>query len=185
MKKREMQPDRALTILNRQRVRPVDLRLLRRILETILLTVPGLVLKQGRGRRQASGQQSNNSCPGLKGYYLTVYLVAEAEMVRLNETHLHHAGSTDVITFDYAEPAQPTFLQGEIFVCVDEAQIQARRFRTTWQSELVRYAVHGVLHLCGFDDCTAPARRKMKAVESKCVTQLSREFSFAELARRV
>ena len=43
-------------------------------------------------------------------------------------------------------------LHGEIFICVDEAVWQARKFRTSWQSEIVRYLVHGVLHLLGHDD---------------------------------
>ena len=43
-------------------------------------------------------------------------------------------------------------LHGEIFICVDEAIRQARRFGTIWQSEIVRYLIHGVLHLLGFDD---------------------------------
>jgi len=63
---------------------------------------------------------------------------------------LRHAGATDVIAFDYSIRA--SHLRGEIFICVDEALVQARRFRTTWQSESVRYVVHGVLHLLGFDD---------------------------------
>ena len=45
---------------------------------------------------------------------------------------------------------------GKSFVCLDEAVRQARRFHTTWQSELVRYVVHGVLHLLGYDDQRRP-----------------------------
>lgn len=130
---------------------------------------------------------------------LGVYLIAAPEITRLNETHLRHAGSTDVITFDYsdfgragspqpyAEPgaigtSRPT-LHGEIFICVDEAVRQARRFRTSWQSELVRYLVHGVLHLLGHDDSRAAARRKMKNEEDRRVRKLSRRFSLAQLDR--
>jgi rRNA maturation RNase YbeY len=160
---REMSPDRTLTLLNRQRTRPVNLRLLRRIIEAFLLS-----------------PQSTISV----AYDLTLYLVAAPEMIRLNETHLRHKGSTDVITFDYADPAQPDFLHGEIFVCPDEALIQARRFRTTWQSELVRYAVHGILHLRGYDDQTTRARCKMKKVENQSMAELGRQFTFSKLAQR-
>ena len=74
-------------------------------------------------------------------------------MTRLNETFLHHSGSTDVITFDYASRPNTPILQGEIFVCVDEAVEQARRFCCAWQEEIIRYVIHGVLHLTGFDKC--------------------------------
>ena len=124
-------------------------------------------------------------------------------MIRLNESFLHHRGSTDVITFDYTEAVRgrtrwhlavaekklhakqqddrPALLHGEIFLCANEAVVQARRFRATWQSELVRYVVHGVLHLLGYDDRNRGARRKMKAAEERLVRQLAGEFDFRRL----
>ena len=72
-------------------------------------------------------------------------------------------------------------LCGEIFICVDDALAQARRFRTTWQSELVRYLVHGVLHLCGYDDQSPPARRKMKREEARLLRQLANRFPLRSL----
>ena len=91
-------------------------------------------------------------------YDLDVQLVGEKEMSHLNEKHVGHSGSTDVISIDYGDGASRE-LVGEIFVCVDEALIQARQFRTSWQSELVRYIVHGVLHLLGHDDTDPGAPR--------------------------
>ena len=135
---------------------------------------------------------------------LAVHIVAAPEITRLNETFLHHKGATDVITFDYAErtapasrrsrasapnrrsghspDARPTLLHGEIFVCLDEAVSQARRFHATWQSELVRYVVHGVLHLIGYQDLNSRARRRMKAAEDTLVRQLARQFDFRQLS---
>jgi probable rRNA maturation factor len=169
-----------LSLRNRQRVRRVDLRVLRRIAQALLReTWP------------------EGHCD------LGICIVAETEMTALNETFLRHQGSTDVITFDYAEIArQPSRLprsaapntsrrdpqdassaplHGEIFVCVDEAVLQARRFRTNWQSELVRYVVHGVLHLLGYEDLNTRARRKMKTAEDTLVNRLARRFAFRQL----
>ena len=103
-------------------------------------------------------------------------------MTSLNESFLHHKGPTDVITFDYSEtgPADEGIF-GEIFICVDQAVSQARRFRTTWQSELVRYLVHGLLHLCGYDDLRATSRCEMKIAEDRLVRQLADRFDFTEL----
>jgi probable rRNA maturation factor len=113
---------------------------------------------------------------GRDSFELGLHLVGELEMTRLNETYLHHRGSTDVITFDYCEPNQTDFLMGEIFVCVPEAMTQARRFRTSWQKEVVRYAVHGVLHLCGYDDQAGRSRRKMKKEENRLLKRLAARF---------
>ena len=170
-----------LSLRNRQPVRLVDLRLLRRIVQALL--------------RQTWPDGSSD---------LAIYLVAAPEMTRLNETFLGHKGSTDVITFDYSENVAPgarlppsavrqapreanrdahlAALHGEIFACLDEAVSQARLFRTTWQSELVRYVVHGVLHLLGYDDLHRDARRRMKAAEDALVEQLTRQFDFRRLS---
>lgn len=117
-----------------------------------------------------------------RDYLLAIHLVDRAEITRLNETFLKHAGSTDVITFDYADPAAPGFLSGDVFVCVDEAVAQARPFGVSWQSELVRYVVHGILHLRGYDDHTPAARRRMKREEDRLVSELARHFPFSALS---
>lgn len=114
-------------------------------------------------------------------FTLEINIVAAPEMTRLNETFLRHRGSTDVLAFDYRNPSAEMSLCGEIFVCTDEAIIQAARFRTTWQSELVRYVVHGILHLTGYDDHIPGDRRKMKAKETQLVKELASRFEFSDL----
>jgi probable rRNA maturation factor len=147
-----------LALRNRQRARPVDLRLLRRVINGLLFNL------------------------GVKDFDLTIQLINKPEMTGLNETRLRHAGSTDVITFDYGETDGP--LAGEIFVCVDEALIQAARFRVTWQEELIRYIVHGMLHLRGHDDLRPKARGLMKREEGRLLKKLAREFPLSKLARK-
>ena len=155
-----------VSIINRQRTRKADARRLR---EITLLLLDGLQITSAE---------------------FGVNLVADAEMTHVNQTFLQHEGSTDVITFDHSEhssslqtPDPRPQLHGELFICVDEAIRQARRFRTTWQAELVRYIVHGVLHLLGHDDHRAVDRRKMKREENRLVRQLARRFDFTRLTR--
>ena len=62
-----------------------------------------------------------------------------------------------------------------------EATRQARRFHTTWQRELIRYVIHGLLHLCGYDDRRSAARRQMKREEDRILRQISQEFDLAAL----
>ncbi len=149
-----------LTLRNRQQTRAVDLRLWRRITRSLLQDLLRLTEAD-----------------------LGVFLVAAPEMTRLNETFLRHAGSTDVITFDYSDTAGPPTLHGEIFICLDEAIVQARRFRTSWPRELVRYVVHGVLHLRGFDDVNVTKRRRMKREENRLLRRLAARFPLSRLAR--
>ena len=153
-----------VVIVNRQQTRKINLRLLKKITGGLLA---GLEIENAE---------------------LGVNLVAETEMILLNETFLRHRGPTDVITFDYSSAERgvrsaESRLHGEIFVCVDEAIRQAKKFGATWQLEIVRYIIHGVLHLLGHDDSRPAARRKMKREENRWLSRLSRRFSLAQLAR--
>ena len=154
-----------LEILNRQRTKKVNVRVLRQIAEALFAEL---------------------SIPEAE---LGINLVAAREMTLLNETFLHHEGSTDVITFNHHDESLPetdeTPLHGELFICVDEAILQAKRFRCTWQSEVIRYIVHGVLHLLGHDDLKAAARRRMKREENRLVRRLAKKISFAQLSHTV
>lgn len=157
-----------VTILNRQRTKKLDVSVLRQFAQAAL------------------------SESGFEQGELGVTFVGDAEMTRVNETFLQHEGSTDVITFDHAEDSSlhkkssdaQRQLHGELFICVDEAVRQARRFRTTWQAELVRYTVHGVLHLQGHDDHRAVDRRKMKREENRIVRLLARRFALSRVERK-
>jgi probable rRNA maturation factor len=146
-----------------------------------------------------------------EGFELGVSLVGSEQITRLNEKFLQHSGPTDVISFDYNEmddnrekvgravPSAPQRvaiaknagsralprIHGDIFICVEEALKQARRFSTNWQSELVRYVVHGTLHLRGFDDTRPGERRKMKREEDRLLRELSDEFELRKLGLRI
>ncbi|HEX7569373.1 MAG TPA: rRNA maturation RNase YbeY [Verrucomicrobiae bacterium] len=119
---------------------------------------------------------------------LGIMLVGAKEMARVNWQFLQHEGSTDVITFDHsekrkAESGKRKTLHGELFICVDDAVTQAKEFGTSWQAEAVRYVVHGVLHLLGYDDLKPDLRRTMKREENRLVRHLEKRFTLAELSR--
>ena len=149
-----------LGIANRQRLVPLNTRRLRALTETLL-----------------------GESLGLSNYDLALCIVRAPEMARINQTFLQHEGSTDVITFDYAEnpTSQGRTLHGEIFICIDDAIAQARQFRTSWQAELARYVIHGVLHLRGLDDIRAADRRKMKREENRLLKEVARRFPLSKL----
>jgi probable rRNA maturation factor len=137
-----------LSLTNRQRFRPVKLQVLRRILGPLI-----------------------QELLGPSAYDLSICLVSSSQMAQLNESFLRHSGPTDVLAFDYSESGHQA-LRGEIFICVEVAVAQARRFRTSWQSELVRYVVHGLLHLKGYDDHLPAGRRRMKREEGRLMRLL-------------
>jgi len=151
-----------VAITSRQRMRKINRRLLKQITAGLLADLK------------------------IESVELGIHLVASPEMTRLNEKFLRHAGPTDVITFNYSVPGSGTpdpgpQIHGEIFICMNEAVTQARKFGTSWQSEVVRYVVHGILHLLGFDDALPAARRTMKREENHRLRELSRRFPLSKL----
>ena len=119
---------------------------------------------------------------------LGIHLVGAKEMAQVNRQFLQHEGPTDVITFDHfekrkAESGKRKNVHGELFICVDVAMTQAKEFKSSWQAEVVRYVVHGVLHLLGYDDLKPHLRREMKRAENRLVRRLGQRFSFAQLSR--
>jgi len=151
-----------ITISNRQRVRKINVRLLEKITAAALEEW------------------------GIEPAELGIVLLGAKEMALLNEESLGDEGPTDVITFDYKNPESSsqkpgTGIHGEIFVCIEEAERQAKQFGTHWQSEIVRYIVHGILHLMGHDDLQPAARKKMKRLEGQALAKLSRRFALSKL----
>ena len=123
---------------------------------------------------------------GLADYELGISFVSSSRMAEINQQYLQHEGSTDVITFDYREGyeagSESSELAGEIYISVSDARRQAREFGTRWEEEVVRYIVHGVLHLRGYDDLAAAKRTVMKREENRLLRGMKRRFNFRAVA---
>ncbi|MGV3775007.1 MAG: rRNA maturation RNase YbeY [Verrucomicrobiales bacterium] len=120
----------------------------------------------------------------LDQYSCAIHIVSPEKMAKVNWEYLQHEGSTDVITFDYKDyPEQEgAELAGEIFISYEDAIKQASEFSTRPESELVRYVVHGLLHLMNYDDLEPAKRKVMKREENKAVQQLEKRFDFSKLS---
>ena len=123
---------------------------------------------------------------GLADYELGISFVSASRMAEINQQYLQHEGSTDVITFDYREGyeagSESSELAGEIYISVSDARRQAREFGTRWEEEVVRYIVHGILHLRGYDDLAAAKRTVMKREENRLLRGMKRRFNFRAVA---
>jgi len=103
---------------------------------------------------------------------LSVAVVGDRRMAALHEQFLGIPGPTDVLTFPMEEDRRGRISSGEVVICVPEARRQAKRNGVGVERELLLYALHGMLHLCGYDDRTAAAFRTMHATEDRILTQL-------------
>ncbi len=105
---------------------------------------------------------------------LSVNFVDVEYMLQINKKYLKHNYNTDIITFNYS--GSNTYLDGEIFISINEAIDNALKFGVHIGSEIVRLVIHGVLHLVGFDDNNTSDKRKMKKEENKLTKLFENDF---------
>jgi probable rRNA maturation factor len=103
---------------------------------------------------------------------LSVALVNDARMSELHDRYMNIDSPTDVLTFELDHDARGRVTSGEVVVCVPEAKRQAKTRGTRPQDEILLYALHGMLHLCGFDDKSTAGFKRMHAMEDRILTKL-------------
>jgi probable rRNA maturation factor len=134
---------------------------------------------------------------GVVSAAISLAIVNDRTIARLNEQHLNHHGPTDVLTFnlgesfpapasrhlrpdphvsteaDAASPEHPgVHVDGEIVVSWETAQREAGYRNHPIEAELALYAVHGVLHLLGYDDHDEERARQMHTIEDDLLSSL-------------
>lgn len=118
---------------------------------------------------------------------------SDAFLLEMNKEYLNHDTYTDIITFDYSgdessigkdfsTPLEVTAkgakskttktslpISGDIFISIDRVQENADKFSKTFEDELHRVIIHGVLHLLGYKDKTKIAKAEMTKQEDLCL----------------
>ena len=118
--------------------------------------------------------------PALSEFSLA--LVGDRRMAELHQEFMDIPGSTDALTFELDHDARGRVTAGEVVVCVPYAQREARRRKVAARNELLLYALHGMLHLCGYDDRTDRDFATMHRREDEILNQLGVGAVFAPTA---
>jgi len=104
---------------------------------------------------------------------VNVAVVSDATMADLHERYMGDSRPTDVLSFDLRDQEDDEAIEGEIVVSSETARRVARQLGVTSSKELLRYAIHGALHLAGEDDRTANQRKRMRREEDRVLAALS------------
>ncbi|MCS7016933.1 MAG: rRNA maturation RNase YbeY [Gemmatales bacterium] len=128
-----------LEIANRQNLLRLNRLQLRRVVRTVLA-----------GERQERAQ-------------ISLAFVEDATIRKIHQQFLGLDTPTDVLTFPLSD--QPDVLSGEIIISTQTAQRQAHQRRHDPIAETYLYVIHGLLHLCGYDDTTPSTRQQMRRRE--------------------
>lgn len=94
---------------------------------------------------------------------LNYIFCSDDELLEINIKHLNHNTFTDIITFDYTEAKK---VNSDIFISIDRVNENSKKFETSFENELHRVMIHGVLHLCGYKDKTKLDAELMRKKEN-------------------
>lgn len=95
--------------------------------------------------------------------YVNFLLCDDKEITIFNRNYLKHNYPTDVISFNYNENAK---IEGELIISVETVINNAEIYKTSYFTELLKVMIHGILHLCGYEDNTGYQKRKMRNKEN-------------------
>ncbi len=98
--------------------------------------------------------------------------VDDERILEVNRQFLQHDYYTDIITFDYDEA---DIISGDLYISLDTVRSNARLVGVTYEQELYRVIVHGVLHLCGINDKGPGEREIMEEHENQALLLLSQQ----------
>lgn len=88
---------------------------------------------------------------------------SDEELLEINIRHLNHSTYTDIITFDYTEGNK---ISSDIFISIDRVEENAKKFKVSFEEELHRVMIHGILHLCGYKDKSKADAELMRKKEN-------------------
>jgi probable rRNA maturation factor len=125
----------------------------------------------------------NRPAKGLPLGDLSIALIGDAKMSELHREFMSIDGPTDVLAFPLDQDARGAAISGEVVVCVPYARRIAKTRKMDPEREVLLYAIHGLLHLLGYDDTTPAAYRAMHRTEDELLTKLGLGPVFAEVSR--
>lgn len=104
---------------------------------------------------------------------LPINFITSEQIIPINTQYLGHNFSTDIITFNYS--GENDSFDGEIFISVDDAFSNSKKYKVSLDNEIIRLVIHGILHLLGFDDKNKFDLKKMKKEENRLVSEFEKK----------
>lgn len=100
---------------------------------------------------------------------ISIIFTSNSNLRLINRDYLNHNYYTDVITFNYNEPG---IVSGDIYISVDQVRENSKDLRVTFESEILRVIIHGVLHLLGYNDKSEVEIMEMRKKENEALEML-------------
>ena len=98
---------------------------------------------------------------------LHYYFCSDETLLNINKSRLGHDFYTDIVTFPLGDCRE--FISSEFCISLDRIAENCLNFGRSFENELLRVIIHGVLHLIGFDDLDEDDRNRMRLKEEECL----------------
>ena len=95
---------------------------------------------------------------------ISIIFCSDDYLLDINKKYLNHDYFTDIITFNYNEK---NTIIGDLFISIDRVRENAKGLKVDFNNELFRVIIHGVLHLCGYNDKTQDQQKEIRAKEDE------------------
>ncbi len=132
----------------------------------ITYNVDGVKMPKIKKRDNSAWVKAVAASYGKKVGEIAYIFVDDERILDVNRQYLQHDYYTDIITFDYCEE---DIISGDLFISLDTVRTNAEQVGVTYEQELNRVIIHGILHLCGIDDKGPGEREIMEAAENKAL----------------
>lgn len=100
---------------------------------------------------------------------ISVIFCDDGYLLDMNKEHLDHDYYTDIITFDYVVG---DLISGDLFISIDRVAENAKENNVTYEREMHRVIIHGVLHLLTYDDHKEEDIAEMREMEESSLATL-------------
>ncbi|MDP4266783.1 MAG: rRNA maturation RNase YbeY [Bacteroidota bacterium] len=94
---------------------------------------------------------------------INLIFCSDKYLYEINKKYLNHDTLTDIITFDYSEK---NLISGDLLISIERVEENAKEFSNSFEAELLRVIIHGVLHLLSYNDKTENEKREMREKEN-------------------
>ena len=102
---------------------------------------------------------------------LNFILTNDKILKEINIEFLQHYYCTDVISFNHEKKG---LIAGEIYISIETVKVNAKNYKVSYNNELLRVFLHGLLHLCEYDDQTEAEKRNMRKLEDSWLEEFKR-----------
>lgn len=132
----------------------------------ITYNTDGVKMPKIKRRENSAWVKAVAASYGKKIGEIAYIFVDDEKILEVNKAYLQHDYYTDIITFDYCED---DVISGDLFISLDTVRTNAEQVGATYDDELNRVIIHGILHLCGINDKGPGEREIMEAEENKAL----------------